>query len=287
MLPGRAGGASAALTQGHLGYPGRMIATRQRQRRRRRTVRRRNPHRTRRLAGLAAVVLVVAVAAIVWQRSGSSADTRIGIAAAPTAELAPNGPPDPPQTLATVGGSLGLDLPVSQGRVTAIVYHATGSTDAIPLSPAGKQRNAGFLARLGDRLFGGGDTSGPRYYIDGGGTGPDTGTVDVGAPAGTNVYAPVDGVVVSVQPYVLNGTVQGSIVQIRPSDLAAVIVTVGTLGRHLSVDVGSPVERSVTRLGSIVDLSKMLDQTVANYTSDAGNHVSLQVGPAPGASPLL
>jgi hypothetical protein len=26
---------------------------------------------------------------------------------------------------------------------------------------------------------------------------------------------------------------------------------------------------------------------VSKYTSDAGNHVSLQVSPAPGASPLL
>jgi hypothetical protein len=241
----------------------------------------------RRLVVAGALVAAVLMLAVAWQRSGSSAADTSGIAAAPTAELAPNGPPDPPETLATVGGSLGLDLPISQQRVTAIVYHATGSSDAIPLSPAGKQQNAGFLARLGERLFGGGSDSGPRYYIDGAGDGPDTGSVDVGAPAGTNVYAPVDGVVTSVQPYVLNGTVQGSIVQIRPSDLAAVIVTVGNLGRQLNVDVGSPVERSVTKLGTVVDLSRMLDQTVANYTSDAGNHVSLQVGPAPGASPLL
>jgi hypothetical protein len=111
--------------------------------------------------------------------------------------------------------------------------------------------------------------------------------VDVGAPAGTDVYSPVDGTVVSVQPYVLNGEARGSIVQIRPSDLAAVIVTVGNLDQHLAVDVGSPVHASQTLLGKIVDLSKLLHQTVANYTSDSGNHVSMQVSPAPGASPLL
>jgi hypothetical protein len=111
--------------------------------------------------------------------------------------------------------------------------------------------------------------------------------VDVGAPAGTDVYSPVDGTVVSVQPSVLNGQVRGSIVQIRPSDLAAVIVTVGNLDQHLEVDVGSPVHASLTPLGKIVDLSKLIHQTVANYTSDSGNHVSMQVSPAPGASPLL
>ena len=136
---------------------------------------------------------------------------------------------------------LPLELPVSQQRVTAIVYHATGSTTAIPLSPAGSQKNAGFFSRLYDRFFGDGSSSGPSYYIDSSGTGADTSSVDVGAPAGTGVYAPVDGVVVSVQPYVLNGAVRGSIVQIRPSNLAAVIVTVGNLDKHLNVDVGTPV----------------------------------------------
>src|SRR5262249_49439948 len=87
--------------------------------------------------------------------------------------------------------------------------------------------------------------------------------------------------------YVLNGEVRGSIVQIRPSNLAAVIVTVGNLSKHLNVDVGSPVLASATRLGTIVDLSKLIQQTVSKYTSDAGNHVSLQVSPAPGASLLL
>ena len=52
-------------------------------------------------------------------------------------------------------------------------------------------------------------------------------------------------------------------------------------------DVGTPVQASVTKLGTVVDLSKLIDQTVSHYTSDAGNHVSMQVGPAPGASPLL
>ena len=37
----------------------------------------------------------------------------------------------------------------------------------------------------------------------------------------------------------------------------------------------------------MIDLSKLIDQTVARYTSDAGNHASIQISPAPGASPLL
>jgi len=216
---------------------------------------------------------------------GSSNTADGGLAPANSQQLAPDGPPQA-QTLAMAGG-LSLDVPVTQGRITAIVYHATGTPDAIPLQPVGKQRNEGFLARIGDSLFGDGGRGGPSYYVDSGGSGPDTGSVDVGAPAGTGVYSPVDGVVVSVQPYVLNGLQRGSIVQIRPDAAPAVIVTVGNLSRNLAVDVGLPVKASQTKLGTIVDLSKLLDQTIGHYTSDAGNHTSIQISPAPGASPLL
>ena len=268
-----------------VGYPGSVIATRQRQRRRRRTTRRRrDPRRLRLVAGLV-VALVAVVVLVTLLRSGSGGSATAGIAPADSAELAPDGPPQV-QTLAMAGG-LSLDVPITQARITAIVYHATGATDAIPLQPSGHQRNEGFLARLGDRLFGSGANGGPSYFVDGGGSGPDTGSVDVGAPAGTGVYAPVDGVVVSVQPYVLNGQPRGSIIQIRPDAAPAVIITIGNLSRHLGIDVGSAVKASQTRLGSVIDLSKLIDQTVARYTSDAGNHVSIQISPAPGASPLL
>ena len=262
-----------------------VIATRQRQRRRRRTARRgRDPRRLGLIAGL--LVALVAIVVLTMQlRSGSGGATGTGITPSNSAQLAPDAPPSV-ETLATAGG-LTLDVPVSQGRITAIVYHATGLIDAIPLQPAGHQRNAGFLARLGDSLFGGGGSSGPAYYVDSGGGGPDTSSADVGAPAGTGVYSPVDGVVVSVQPYVLNGMQRGSIVQIRPDAAPAVIVTVGNLSEHLKVDVGTAVKAGQTELGSVVDLSKLLDQTVARYTSDAGNHTSIQISPAPGASPLL
>jgi hypothetical protein len=261
-----------------------VIATRQRQRRRRRTTRRRrDPRRLRLIAGLALALMAVVVLTLLL-RSGSGGTDTTGIAPANSKVLAPDGPPQV-ETMATAGG-LTLDVPISQGRITAIVYHATGAADAIPLQPSGKQRNEGFLARLGDSLFGSGGNGGPAYFIDSGGSGPDTSSVDVGAPAGTGVYAPVDGVVV-VQPYVLNGKQRGSVVQIRPDVAPAVIVTVGNLTERLKVDVGTPVKAAQTKLGSVIDLSKLLDQTVARYTSDAGNHASFQISPAPGASPLL
>jgi hypothetical protein len=238
-------------------------------------------------------VLVITAVAVAAARSGDGDGNSAGIAPVNRQELAPNAPPEV-QLLATVGAGrlrdrLLIYVPVSQQRITAVVYHATGAAGAIALDPVGKQRNAGFLSRLGDRLFGGSESAGPGYFIDEGGSGPDTGSVDVGAPAGTDVYAPVDGVVVGVRPYILNGRSDlGSVIQIRPDKAPAVVLTLTAIDRSGSdVDVGSRVTASGTKLGSIVDLSKVLEQTVANYTSDAGNHVALQLSRAPGTSPLL
>jgi hypothetical protein len=233
--------------------------------------------------------VVVAAARSSSDGSGNPA----GIAPVNTQELAPNAAPQV-ELLATVGAGrlrdrLLLYVPVSQKRITAVVYHATGAVGAIALDPVGSQSNAGFFSRLGDQLFGGGGSNGPSYFIDDSGSGADTGSVDVGAPAGTDVYAPVDGVVVGVRPYVLNGRRDlGSVIQIRPDKAPAVVLTLTAINREGSgVDVGSRVTAATTALGSIVDLSKVLEQTVAKYTSDAGNHVALQLSRAPGTSPLL
>jgi hypothetical protein len=45
--------------------------------------------------------------------------------------------------------------------------------------------------------------------------------------------------------------------------------------------VGTTVSAAKTKLGSVVDLSKVLTQELAKFTSDAGNHVHIEVGPAP------
>lgn len=268
-----------------------MIATRQR--RRRRTTRRRpEPRRLRRRAGLAIAAVLTVGLAFATYHSGSSSGPAEGVAAVSSSTLAADGRPKI-EPLATYGPSgpsaLQLNVPIRQQRITAVVYHGIGTAGVVPLQPAGHQVNAGFLSRVSDRLFGGDSSPGPRYFIDDSSSGPDTGSVDVGAPAGTTVYAPVDGVIVSVRPFELSGKQWGSTIQIRPDRAAAITVTVRALRLPKSspLQVGDPVTASRTPLGKVVDLSGVLDQTVAKYTADAGNHVSLSLGPSPGASPLL
>lgn len=233
------------------------------------------------------LLVVVTVIATALRSGSSSSNTSAAIASVPPTQLAPNVPPAP-RGLATAPGNLVLDVPITHRRVTAIVYHGVGDTAVVPLAPLGSQRNAGILNTISKMLTGAPDGGGgPSYYVDASGQGPSTGSVDVGAAAGTNVYSPVDGKVVSIQPYVIAGTAHGSVIEIQPTATPADVVTLTNLSAVPGLAVGAPVLAAKTQLGTVVDLSKVLSQEMAKYTSDAGNHVHIQVGPAPAPSTFL
>jgi hypothetical protein len=46
------------------------------------------------------------------------------------------------------------------------------------------------------------------------------------------------------------------------------------------LSVGDEVTASATRLGTLVDLSEVERQALAQFTNDAGNHVAIEVRPA-------
>jgi hypothetical protein len=232
------------------------------------------------------VLLVVVTVVATALRSGSSSSTP-ALATTPATQLAPNAPPAP-LGLATAPGNLVLDVPITRRRVTAIVYHSVGLSQVVPLVPLGTQRNAGLLNTIAKMLTGAPDGGGgPSYYVDSSGQGPGTGSVDVGAVAGTAVYSPVDGKVVSITPYVIDGTAHGSVIVIQPTATPADVVTLTNLRTDGGIVVGSPVSAAKTKLGAIADMSKVLSQEMAKYTSDAGNHVHIEVGPAPATNVFL
>jgi len=180
-----------------------------------------------------------------------------------------------PQILA-VTGALRLQLPIAQP--TAIGFHSAGD-GAVALTPVGKQGNEGLVLRLVHKVFGGGG-GGPTWYQLGGDDGPQSSALDVGGAPGTDVYAPVDGTVVGVTPYVVNNTHYGVRLDIQPQTAPSLVVSLTHLRADQSITVGSTVIAGVSRLGSIVDLSSVERQALARYTQDAGNHVSLEVRPA-------
>ena len=181
----------------------------------------------------------------------------------------------PSPEIVALRGPVRLQLPIAQARVTAIGYSA--ASDALSLSPVGHQANEGLISRAWHGLFGGGGGS-PRWYQLGGGG---TNSLDVGAAMGTDVYAPVDGVVAAIRPFILMGKRYGSEIDIQPQSSASLVVAVTQLTADPALTVGSAVVSGATKLGTVVDLASVEQQALAKYTNDGGNHVTIEVRAAP------
>jgi murein DD-endopeptidase MepM/ murein hydrolase activator NlpD len=236
------------------------------------------PHRTRRL-----IVLTVVSGALL----GTLFVTAFGQGATPEASQALPGPasrllpvgPPTPLTVALHSG-LRIQLPVAQSRVSAIGYHSSGD-GALALTPLGRQGNEGALSRLAHKIFGGGGGGFVYYQLSGG----ETAALDVGASPGTDVYAPVDGTIVGISDYVLNGVAYGSRIDIQPSSAPSLVVSLTHLKPDPALTVGSSIAASTTKVGRILDLSGVERQALAKFTQDAGNHVALELRTAATLTP--
>ena len=230
--------------------------------------------RRRRVAGLV-VLAIVAVVILLLTAFGSGRPAAVRGPAGPALanRLLPAGPPSP--QVVALEGALRLQLPIAQSRVTALGYHASGD-GALGLQALGSQANPGTLTRLTRRVFGGGK-SGLRWYQLGGGEGPSTAALDVGAVPGTDVYSPVDGTVIGLSPYIVNGQRFGAEIDIQPTGAPSLVVSVTHLRPDPALTVGSSVAAGTSKLGIVLDFSHVEQQALARYTQDAGNHVEIEV----------
>src|SRR5262249_12843385 len=149
-------------------------------------------------------------------------------APASASRLMPAGPPQP--ALVARIGALHLRVPIAQSRVTAVGFQG-GSAGALALDPLGTQRNQGVVQRVVHAIVGS-SSSGPGWYQLPGGQGPSTSALEIGAAAGTDVYSPVDGTVLSIENVVLNGRVYGSRLDLQPTGAPSLIVSIS----HIKVD---------------------------------------------------
>ena len=181
----------------------------------------------------------------------------------------------PAPEIVAIRGPVQLQLPITRPLVTAVGFSA--ASDALTLTPYGHQANEGVLSRLVHGIFGGGGGN-PRWYQLGGGG---TNALDVGGLTGTDVYAPVDGTVAAIHPFILMGKQYGSEIDIQPQSAPSLIVAVSQLTADPKLTVGSAVVSGATLLGSVVDLAGVEQQALAKYTNDGGNHVTIEVRAAP------
>ena len=243
----------------------------------------RRARRARRLAGTIVLLVGVLVTLLLSAFGSSSPGVHAalspkgssGVICAGTAADAPE-LCGPPETLKFAqAGDLDLQLPIAQARVTAIGYHGAGG-DVIPLTPYGRQANEGVVTRVAHSLFGGGGSGNISYYRLGG-EGSPTGAVDVGAAAGTDVYAPVDGTIVGISDYVVNGSVHGARIEIQSTQDPSLVIVLERVRPDPALTVGSSVEIEKTKVGVVLDFSSVERQALARHTRDAGNHVTMSV----------
>ena len=178
----------------------------------------------------------------------------------------------PDAVLAEVAG-VGISSPIRPEDVTGLGYHPEGESLA-GMSPRGKNLSGNPL--LG--LFANHATPEKiQYYLmdPAKRQGPATGALDVGAEADAAVYAPVTGTVTSIRPDPLLQK-DASVVEIKPTENPNVRILV-SLVKDIDDDVGpkSPVVAGITQLGSVADSAKVMKPQLADYISDAGNHVTV------------
>lgn len=207
---------------------------------------------------MAAPALITGLAMLVlWVGAGGSTDETTAPAPA-AAVLGPGArPPDVPIARA---GQVELRLPVDAERLTAIAFHPVDDPRVIEMVPTGPLPTH----------------DSPRN----GRGGPARAVVDIGAPAGTLVYAPVDGIVTAVSDYVVRGQVIGRQYGIEPLTATGIVVMVTHVEDHPGTpkpSVGQAVQAGRTPLGQIKDLSGVMEQEISRFTADAGNHVSIEV----------
>ncbi|MFN8224554.1 MAG: hypothetical protein U0R50_15045 [Gaiellales bacterium] len=248
-----------------------MATPRSRQAARLRARQRRAQLRARRLALLTVVSVLLVVTLALSAFGGNSERAPDTVITPPPGETSSARPAA--KLLATVG-NLRLQLPVPETAVTAIGFH--GARDgAMALNPHGRQGNEGLLARLWRRVAGAGRDDSVVWFQLGGSSG--TEVMDVGAAPGTDVYAPVDGSVVSISTITINGRELGKRIDLRPTAAPSTTVSIANVDPDPSLAVGTPVEARVSKLGQVVHIAAVEEQALAEHTASDGNNIAISV----------
>ncbi|MCB0879627.1 MAG: hypothetical protein KDC46_11710 [Thermoleophilia bacterium] len=248
----------------------------------------RRRQRVARLIAVASVVVVVAVVLLVWvvgmlgrevvTGAGSTTATAARGGTAAAAAIDRTGAPTP-QTLASAvvdkgEAQLRLQLPIRSEALTGIGFGPRREPGVIELEPAGTRANTSWLRRTTQRFLSTTPAGDLRWFQLGEGT-PEM--VVVGALPETEVYAPIDGKVVAITPYVLDGEQRGVLIQLQPTGDGQTLVVLRNLDADPELLVGTTVTQSVTRLGTVRDMEGAVETPLADYTHDTGSGIDIYV----------
>lgn len=247
----------------------------------------RRRHRSARLIAVASVAVVVAVIIVVWTIGalgkevvrGAERDTQASTAAATAAvPVLPAGKPVPQRLAAALldpkTPGLQLQLPINRSAVTGIGFGRRDGADVVELEPAGRRANLSWGRRMVERFISTKPSSSLSWFRLGNGT---PSMVTIGAAPGTDVYAPIDGLVQVVTPYRLNGENHGVVVQIQPLGDGQTIVVLRNLDVDPALHVGQNVSEGTTQLGTVRGMGDAIKAPLAAYTHDSGSGLEMYV----------
>ena len=105
--------------------------------------------------------------------------------------------------------------------------------------------------------------------------------VDVGAPAGTDVYAPISGTVVKIKSYRLYDMIDDYEIHIQSPDHPELDIVVLHIDQ-VTIKVGDKVIGGSTRIAKVRDLGEDIDSNLLNFTMppDPGFHCHVQINDA-------
>ena len=180
-----------------------------------------------------------------------------------------------PQVVALQGG-LRIQLPVPQERLTRDRRHGTGRRRA-DARPARHEGEPGLdHARLSTGSSAEARAAAPAT-TGSAGRAPATARSTSAPPPGTDVFAPVDGTVVGLTPYVINGRKVGASGRHPAAGRPSLVVSVSQLRPDPALRVGIRSRPRRSRIGTVPTSRNVEQQALARFTTDAGNHVSIAV----------
>jgi hypothetical protein len=195
-----------------------------------------------------------------------------------------------PTPLVAAYGNLEIHSPISANHITEIEFHQASYDTALQLTPfvtivdaqvVADQHGTSHLPfdeqpRGGEPLIA---EAVSTWRLDS--FGPEMSAVDVGAPSGTEVYAPVSGTVVKIRSYSLFGLIDDYEVHIQSPEHPELDIVMLHI-EDLSIEVGDKVYGGCTRISVVRNIGDVIDNNLSNFTAsgDPGNHCHVQVNDA-------
>ncbi len=185
-------------------------------------------------------------------------------------------------------GKVKIYSPIAQKDITGILFHQASYETALVMTTKLDEANAEKISTENPMRVNAKQTDGTwadaealHLYRSAETTAMDT-SLDVGAKAGTTIYAPVTGTVVLVKKYKLYGYVPDVEIHIQPEghpELDMVMIH----QKDAQVKAGDEVVAGTTPVSSVRDIAKDLtDVQLSFYTEgdDPGNHSHIQMNNA-------